>query len=138
MKIRQVGAQLFHADGSLKGQIGMTNLIVAFRNLANRPKDLTLILRDYIRFSLALTYLSYSTNRPICCLSHWPGLVYPWRSTDHILRTTSIQFWKLCSSRRFAVGIWSLSWNCLEPSLFVPRTEEKYQRERERKCCGVC
>ena len=41
MKIRLVGAESFHADGRMDGQTDMTNLIVAFRNLANRPKELT-------------------------------------------------------------------------------------------------
>jgi hypothetical protein len=35
MKIRPVGAELFHADG----QTGMTNIIVGFRNFAKAPKD---------------------------------------------------------------------------------------------------
>ena len=34
MKIRPMGADLFHADG----QTGMTKVTVAFRNLANAPK----------------------------------------------------------------------------------------------------
>ena len=34
MKIRHVGAELFHADG----RTDMTKLIVAFRNFANAPK----------------------------------------------------------------------------------------------------
>ena len=34
MKIRQVGAELFHADGQAK----MTKLTVVFRNFANAPK----------------------------------------------------------------------------------------------------
>ena len=33
MKIRPMGAELFHADG----QIDMTNLFVTFRNFANVP-----------------------------------------------------------------------------------------------------
>ena len=37
LKIRAVGAELFRADG----QTDMTNIIVAFRNLANRPEELT-------------------------------------------------------------------------------------------------
>jgi hypothetical protein len=36
MKIRPVGADLFHADG----QTDVTNLIVAFRNFANVPNKL--------------------------------------------------------------------------------------------------
>jgi hypothetical protein len=35
MKIRPVGAELFHLDG----QTDMTKLIVAFRNFANAPKN---------------------------------------------------------------------------------------------------
>jgi hypothetical protein len=34
MKIRPVGAELFHVDG----QINMTKLTVAFHNFANAPK----------------------------------------------------------------------------------------------------
>jgi len=34
MKIREIGAELFHADG----QTDMTKLIVAFRNSVNAPK----------------------------------------------------------------------------------------------------
>jgi hypothetical protein len=35
MKIRSVGAELFHADG----QTDMTKLMVAFLNFANAPKN---------------------------------------------------------------------------------------------------
>ena len=35
IKIRPVGAELFHVDG----QTDMTKLIVAFRNFANAPKN---------------------------------------------------------------------------------------------------
>jgi hypothetical protein len=35
IKIRPVGADLFHAGG----RTDMTNLMVAFRNFANSPKD---------------------------------------------------------------------------------------------------
>jgi len=42
MKIRPVGAELFHAgrgaDGRTDGQTDMTNPIVALRNFANAPK----------------------------------------------------------------------------------------------------
>jgi len=38
MKIRLVGAELFHADGRTGGQTtNMTKLTVAFRNFANAP-----------------------------------------------------------------------------------------------------
>jgi hypothetical protein len=39
MKIRPVGAELFHADG-LTDRQDMTKLTVAFRNFANAPKKL--------------------------------------------------------------------------------------------------
>jgi len=35
MKIRPVGAELFHADG----RTDMTNVVVAFRNFVNAPKN---------------------------------------------------------------------------------------------------
>jgi hypothetical protein len=37
MKIRPVGAELFHADG----RTDMTKLIVPFRNFVNAPKNVT-------------------------------------------------------------------------------------------------
>jgi len=39
MKIRPVGAELFHSDGQNK-QTHMTKLIVAFRNFANEPNKI--------------------------------------------------------------------------------------------------
>jgi hypothetical protein len=42
MKIRQVGAKMFHADGGTEGrrdgQRNTTKLVVAFRNFAKAPK----------------------------------------------------------------------------------------------------
>ena len=38
MKIRPVGAELFHADGRRDRRTYMMMLIVAFRNFANAPK----------------------------------------------------------------------------------------------------
>ena len=35
MKIRQVGAELFHAEGRTDGRTVMTKLLAAFRNFAN-------------------------------------------------------------------------------------------------------
>jgi len=37
MKIRRVGAELFHTDG--RTQTDITQLIVSFRNFANSPKN---------------------------------------------------------------------------------------------------
>jgi len=45
MRIRPVGAELFHADG----QTDTTKLTVAFRNFANAPKNLSsTILKMFI------------------------------------------------------------------------------------------
>ena len=49
MKIRSVGAEMFHADG----QTDMTKLIVAFRTFANAPKNVTLVITDNMRNSHA-------------------------------------------------------------------------------------
>jgi hypothetical protein len=38
MKIRPVGAELFHADGRTDVQKNMTKLRVTYRNFANAPK----------------------------------------------------------------------------------------------------
>jgi len=39
MKIRPVGIELFHADRRTDGRTDTTKLIIAFRNLANAPKN---------------------------------------------------------------------------------------------------
>jgi len=41
MKIRPVGAQLFHEDGRMDRPTDMTKLIVAFRNFMKAPKNVT-------------------------------------------------------------------------------------------------
>jgi len=38
MKLSQLGAELFYADGWMDGQTDMTKLIVDFRNFSNAPK----------------------------------------------------------------------------------------------------
>ena len=45
MKIRPVGAELFHADRRSDGQTHMTKLMAAFRNFANVPKNLSECIR---------------------------------------------------------------------------------------------
>jgi Fe-S-cluster formation regulator IscX/YfhJ len=49
MKIRSVGAELFHADEQMDGRIDrytyMTKLIVAFRNFSNAPKSVTTLFQ---------------------------------------------------------------------------------------------
>ena len=42
MKIRPVGAKLFHAEGLIEVQTHMTQLTVAFRSISNSPKILFL------------------------------------------------------------------------------------------------
>ena len=37
MKIRPVGAELFHADGRTDGRTDMLDLIIALRNFVNAP-----------------------------------------------------------------------------------------------------
>jgi len=39
MKIRPVGAELFHAEGQIEGLTDMTKLKVALSNFANAPKN---------------------------------------------------------------------------------------------------
>ena len=39
MKLRPLGAELFHADRRTDIRTDMTKLIVAFRNFANAPKN---------------------------------------------------------------------------------------------------
>jgi len=39
MKIRAVGAELFHADGQADKETDVMKLIVSFRNFANVPKN---------------------------------------------------------------------------------------------------
>jgi hypothetical protein len=39
MKIRLLGAELFHADGRTNGRTDLTKIIVAFRSFANALKN---------------------------------------------------------------------------------------------------
>jgi hypothetical protein len=39
LKIRPEGAELLHVDGRTDGRTDMTQLIFAFRNFANSPKN---------------------------------------------------------------------------------------------------
>jgi len=59
MKIRKLGAELFHADRRADGQTDMSKLIIAFRNSAISPRNYSLILSNlYAVFH----FLSYSIS----------------------------------------------------------------------------
>ena len=45
MTIRSVRAEFFHADLRTDGRTDMTNLIVAFRNFTNAPKNIHLVFQ---------------------------------------------------------------------------------------------
>jgi hypothetical protein len=90
MKIRPVGAELFHADGRTDRQAGMRKLIVAFRNFANvrencRPAVLgtiylVYIFNIYVYFSfivlinLTAYYGNISSHLAQCQVSRAPWL----------------------------------------------------------------
>jgi len=61
MKIRQVGAELFHADRRADGQTDMMKLIVAFRNSAISPKNYSFILSNLRAVFHFLSYYVYLT-----------------------------------------------------------------------------
>jgi hypothetical protein len=46
MKIRPVGAELFHADWRTDGRTDTTKLIVALRNFAKEPKNTKTLSQD--------------------------------------------------------------------------------------------
>jgi hypothetical protein len=54
MKIPPLRAEVFHGDGRIDGRTDTTMLVVTFRNFANAPKDLKLILKIIITKSLYL------------------------------------------------------------------------------------
>ena len=66
LKVRPVGAELFHADG----QTDMTKLIVAFRNFANAPKNEFCSLELIRRGPAILNVKVISNNR--LCVSPYP------------------------------------------------------------------
>ena len=55
MKIRIVGAQLFHVDG----RTHMTELIIAFRNFANAPRNATFWLQREFTWYSVQTFAPY-------------------------------------------------------------------------------
>jgi hypothetical protein len=75
MKIRPVGAELFHADG----QTDTTQLIVAFRNFANSPKSSAFCPHSVYAFSMILTAdsLLLLTTALTDCYLYWIHSVFP-------------------------------------------------------------
>ena len=57
MKIRPVGAELFHADGRTDRRIDMMKRIVAFRNFENAPK----IVRSAYSGFMCFVFISEQT-----------------------------------------------------------------------------
>jgi hypothetical protein len=53
MKLRPVGAEMFHVDRRMDGRTDMTKLIVAFRNFANAPKN------DNCKYVRTINYCTY-------------------------------------------------------------------------------
>ena len=66
MKIRSVGADLFHAGGRSGRQAGRQELLVAFRNIVNAPKCSTTlpILRVFVLFIIIL----YAPELSVCVM----------------------------------------------------------------------
>jgi hypothetical protein len=63
MKIRRVGAELFHAGGRKDGWTDMRNVILAFHNFATEPK-MSKIKQSILQI---LCFFSYVT----ACTFHW-------------------------------------------------------------------
>jgi hypothetical protein len=79
MKIRPVGAELFHADGRTDGQTDMTKLIVAFGKFANAPKTVYLNFNQYTVYSALFAYSMGSKHvgcRPSGVLVFVPKLLW--------------------------------------------------------------
>ena len=60
MKIRLLGAEMFHAGGWTDGRTDMRKLIVAFRIFAKAPKMSETVMKSHSK-------CSSNTNRPIPC-----------------------------------------------------------------------
>jgi len=79
MKIRPVGAELFHADG----RIDMTKLIVTFRNFPNPPKNDSYLTERTLRFCY--------THQPIntAWRNNCSSLIDPYETHKYNMRTTT-------------------------------------------------
>ena len=70
MKIRPVGAELFHTGGRTDGRTDMTKSIVAFRNSANVPKNvkqiaynkITVLALRHTRHTVFLKIINYFSS----------------------------------------------------------------------------
>ena len=63
MKIRPVGADLFHAEGRREGQTYMMKLRVAFRNISNAQKNKSYPVTSEDAYCINLAEPSYSIYR---------------------------------------------------------------------------
>jgi len=57
MKIRPLGAELFHADGT-EGHVDATNLIVPFLNFTNAPKNVYKLIDKFLSYVASMLKLS--------------------------------------------------------------------------------
>ena len=78
MKIRTIGAVLFHADRWKKERTDMTQLIVAFRNFANAPKNIE--LRRKWLFFFKLNALIPIYFRPHLSVIRFTSVLFKYRS----------------------------------------------------------
>jgi hypothetical protein len=83
MKIRPLGAELFHADKRTDGHGDMTKLIAAFRNFTDTLKNYYLPHRTHTAsitktsrltlFRKRIAAKKYLRNSLACCLKIWAG-----------------------------------------------------------------
>jgi hypothetical protein len=69
MKIRTLGAELFHVNGRTDGRTGKTNLTVDYRKFANAPKNarFSICIQFYqLRFSGFYSRFIYLHTGEIC------------------------------------------------------------------------
>ena len=102
IKIRPVGAELFHADRGTDRRTDMTKLIFAFRNIANAPKNLLVSTQvmscgAVFRISTCTSHLHIVSESVFCahrtsprhpiytlCISKTCVTVFEWIFTFHV------------------------------------------------------
>ena len=68
MKLREVGAELFYGARRMDGRTDMTQLITAFRNFANAPKNITHVSKCSIKYSDTPEFTIHKISRPHYCI----------------------------------------------------------------------